>query len=77
MRLDDVTFKYDGGEKNILEQAAAYAVAWVPLVAIVGANGVGKTTLMKNIGEIEPQSGTIWKHHNLRIAYVCSTACTI
>ena len=70
MRLDDVTFKYDGGEKNILEQVCVRAYL-DSRVAIVGANGAGKTTLMKNIvGEIEPQSGTIWKHHNLRIAYV-------
>ena len=70
MRLDDVTFKYDGGEKNILEQVCVRAYLG-SRVAIVGANGAGKTTLMKNIvGEIEPQSGTIWKHHNLRIAYV-------
>jgi len=70
MRLDDVTFKYDGGEKNILEQVCV-RVYLGSRVAIVGANGAGKTTLMKNIvGEIEPQSGTIWKHHNLRIAYV-------
>ena len=70
MRLDDVTFKYDGGEKNILEQVCVRAYLG-SRVAILGANGAGKTTLMKNIvGEIEPQSGTIWKHHNLRIAYV-------
>mgnify|MGYP006082337465 CR=1 FL=1 len=40
-------------------------------VAIVGANGAGKTTLLKNIvGELEPTNGEIWKHHNLRIAYI-------
>ena len=57
-------------KKNILEQVCVRAYLG-SRVAIVGANGAGKTTLMKNIvGEIEPQSGTIWKHHNLRIAYV-------
>jgi len=70
MRLDDLTFKYEGGEKNVLEQVCVRAYLG-SRVAIVGANGAGKTTLIKNVvGEVEPQTGTIWKHHNLRISYV-------
>ena len=39
-------------------------------VALVGANGVGKTTLLKLIlGEIKPDSGTVKNGTNLEIAY--------
>ena len=41
---------------------------------MVGANGAGKSTLIKMlVGETEPDEGcggTVWKHRNLRIAYV-------
>ena len=37
----------------------------------MGANGAGKTTLLKNmVGELEPSTGSIWKHHNLRVSYI-------
>ena len=43
-------------------------------VGIVGANGAGKSTLIKLlVQESEPDEGCgaeIWKHHNLRVAYV-------
>jgi len=44
-------------------------------VAIVGPNGAGKSTLVKLLtGEIVPQEGLVWKHPNLRIAYVAQHA---
>jgi len=48
-------------------------------VSLVGGNGAGKSTLMKLlVGEMQPNveggpeggSGSVWKHPNLRIAYV-------
>lgn len=43
-------------------------------IAVVGANGAGKCTLIKLLAqEIVPDSdtdATVWKHMNLRIAYV-------
>lgn len=40
-------------------------------VACVGPNGAGKSTLIKVLtGETEATAGTVWKHPNLRIAYV-------
>lgn len=40
-------------------------------VACIGANGAGKSTLIKVLtGETEATAGTVWKHPNLRIAYV-------
>lgn len=44
-------------------------------VACVGANGAGKSTLIKVLtGETEATEGTVWKHPNLRIAYVAQHA---
>eukprot|EP00887_Chlorella_sp_A99_P000212 scaffold13.g212.t1 len=44
-------------------------------VAVLGANGAGKSTLIKMLtGETEPTEGTVWRHPNLRIAYVAQHA---
>merc|ERR1711912_129285 len=44
-------------------------------VAVVGANGAGKSTAIKLlIGELKPDSGTIWRHQNMRLAYVAQHA---
>jgi energy-coupling factor transporter ATP-binding protein EcfA2 len=44
-------------------------------VACVGPNGAGKSTLIKVLtGETEATAGTVWKHPNLRIAYVAQHA---
>merc|ERR1712216_999571 len=44
-------------------------------VACVGENGAGKSTMIKLlVGEIEPQTGSVWKHPNARIAYVAQHA---
>merc|ERR1719282_1326048 len=38
-------------------------------------NGAGKSTMIKLlVGEIEPQTGDVWKHPNARIAYVAQHA---
>merc|ERR1719217_604384 len=44
-------------------------------VAVVGANGAGKSTAIKLlIGELKPAQGTIWRHQNMRLAYVAQHA---
>lgn len=44
-------------------------------VACVGPNGAGKSTIVKLLtGETEPQDGVVWKHPNLRVAYVAQHA---
>ena len=69
-RLEDLEFAYVSGGRPILSGVHARLYLG-SRVAIVGANGAGKTTLMKNIvGELEPTSGRVWKHHNLRVAYI-------
>merc|ERR1711912_174774 len=44
-------------------------------VAVVGANGAGKSTAIKLlIGELKPDLGSIWRHQNMRLAYVAQHA---
>merc|ERR1712005_102401 len=43
--------------------------------AVVGANGAGKSTAIKLlIGELKPEQGSIWRHQNMRLAYVAQHA---
>lgn len=50
-------------------------VSMASRVAIVGVNGAGKSTLIKIlVGELEPNSGIIERHPNVRVAYVAQHA---
>ena len=51
--LDDASFQLDAGER----------------VCLIGRNGAGKTTLLRLLaGEIQPDSGDIWRQPGLRVA---------
>merc|ERR1712087_941149 len=74
MGMQDVTFKYPTHEKNTVENITL-TVCMASRVAVVGANGAGKSTAIKLlIGELKPDSGTIWRHQNMRLAYVAQHA---
>merc|ERR1719379_1721917 len=74
LKMQDVTFKYPTHEKNTVENITL-TVCQASRVAVVGANGAGKSTAIKLlIGELKPESGTIWKHQNMRLAYVAQHA---
>merc|ERR1712127_501445 len=50
-------------------------VSQISRVAVIGANGAGKTTAIKAlVGEQLPSKGTIWKAPGLRMAYVAQHA---
>ena len=72
MTLKDVSFKYPGSEKYILEKVSA-SMTLGSRTVIVGGNGSGKSTFLQLlIGDLEAEEGTgeHWKHHNLRLSYV-------
>merc|ERR1712193_466890 len=74
LKMTDVTFKYPTHEKNTVEHITL-TVCMASRVAVVGANGAGKSTAIKLlIGELKPISGTIWRHQNMRLAYVAQHA---
>merc|ERR1712066_130855 len=74
LKMQDVTFKYPTHEKNTVEHITL-TVCMASRVAVVGANGAGKSTAIKLlIGELKPISGTIWRHQNMRLAYVAQHA---
>merc|ERR1712048_868016 len=74
LKMTDVTFKYPTHEKNTVENITL-TVCMASRVAVVGANGAGKSTAIKLlIGELKPLSGAIWRHANMRLAYVAQHA---
>merc|ERR1711988_582609 len=74
LKMTDVTFKYPTHEKNTVENITL-TVCMASRVAVVGANGAGKSTAIKLlIGELKPDSGSIWRHQNMRLAYVAQHA---
>ncbi|CAI2355383.1 unnamed protein product [Caenorhabditis sp. 36 PRJEB53466] len=65
--LYGVTFGYG---KDILFKNIDFGVDMDSRIAIVGPNGVGKSTLLKLlIGKIEPQQGELRKHRLLKIGW--------
>jgi len=74
MKMGGCTFTYPGNEKPTLFDISVQ-VSLSSRVACVGENGAGKSTMIKLlVGEIEPQTGDVWKHPNARIAYVAQHA---
>lgn len=67
-------FRYPSAEKNTLEDISLFCTL-NSRVAVLGPNGAGKSTMIKVLtGETEPTTGTVWKHPNMRIAYVAQHA---
>merc|ERR1712232_1414674 len=74
MKMSKCTFTYPVNETPTLFDIPVQ-VSLSSRVACVGENGAGKSTMIKLlVGEIEPQTGDVWKHPNARIAYVAQHA---
>ncbi|QPG75772.1 ATP-binding cassette, regulator of translational elongation [Brettanomyces nanus] len=68
LQLLDVSFGYKPEE--LLLNHVDLDLQMDSRIAIVGANGCGKTTLLKiALGELDPTGGSVYKNHNLRIGY--------
>ncbi|CAO3653963.1 unnamed protein product [Cunninghamella echinulata] len=74
LKMKNVDFQYPGtSRKQLLDISMQCSLS--SRVAVIGPNGAGKSTLIKLLtGEIESEIGTVWKHPNLRIAYVAQHA---
>ncbi|ORE03520.1 hypothetical protein BCV72DRAFT_337915 [Rhizopus microsporus var. microsporus] len=74
LKMKNVDFQYPGSSKKQLVDISMQC-SLASRVAVIGPNGAGKSTLIKLLtGELEAQTGTVWKHPNLRIAYVAQHA---
>merc|ERR1719169_354457 len=74
LRMNNVTFQYPTKDKPTIMDVSL-TVSQVSRVAVVGANGAGKSTAIKVlVGEQTPSEGTIWKAAGLRMAYVAQHA---
>ncbi|ORY91239.1 P-loop containing nucleoside triphosphate hydrolase protein [Syncephalastrum racemosum] len=74
VKMKNVDFQYPGTGKKQLKNISMQC-SLSSRVAVIGPNGAGKSTLIKLLtGEMEGQTGSVWKHPNLRIAYVAQHA---
>jgi len=74
MKMSKCTYTYPVNDTPTLFDISVQ-VSLSSRVACVGENGAGKSTMIKLlVGEIEPQTGEVWKHPNARIAYVAQHA---
>merc|ERR1711988_328188 len=74
LRMNNVTFTYPTKDKPTIFDVSL-TVSQVSRVAVIGANGAGKSTAIKVlVGEQKPSEGSIWKAAGLRMAYVAQHA---
>merc|ERR1719377_113077 len=72
--MNNVTYQYPTKDKPTIMDINL-TVSQVSRVAVIGANGAGKSTAIKVlVGEQLPTQGTIWKAAGLRMAYVAQHA---
>ncbi|CAE6418383.1 unnamed protein product [Rhizoctonia solani] len=67
--FDNVAFSYSGKPQDYLYKHLNLAIDMDSRIAILGANGTGKSTLLHLItGVLQPIEGTISKHSHLKLA---------
>ncbi|KAJ2925818.1 hypothetical protein H1R20_g11281, partial [Candolleomyces eurysporus] len=69
LAFDNVAFSYSGKKEDYLYQKLSFGIDMDSRIAILGANGTGKSTLLHLItGAYQPCEGTISKHVQLKLA---------
>ncbi|KAK4502023.1 hypothetical protein PRZ48_007834 [Zasmidium cellare] len=68
LSLDNVTFSYSGDKKDNLYENLDFGVDMDSRTALVGPNGVGKSTLLRIFtGKLSPTSGSVSRHTHLKL----------
>ena len=74
LKMQHITFTYPGASKPSLFDVSLQC-SLNSRVGVIGPNGAGKSTMIKVLtGEVIPDSGEVYKHPNLRVAYVAQHA---
>lgn len=74
LKMNMVSFKYPTHDKNTV-QDICLSVCMASRIAVIGPNGAGKSTAIKLlIGELKNETGTIFRHSGMRLAYVAQHA---
>lgn len=69
LSFDNVSFAYNGKLEDCLYRNIDLAIDTDSRVALVGPNGVGKSTLLKlMMGKLEPTEGRVGRHTALKLA---------
>lgn len=67
--FDSVAFAYSGKKEDYLYKNISFGIDMDSRIAILGANGTGKSTLLHLItGALQPSQGTVSKHSGLKLA---------
>ena len=68
LSLDDVTFSYSGKAEDNLYENLDFGVDMDSRTALVGPNGVGKSTLLRIFtGQLSPTRGIVSRHTHLKL----------
>ena len=68
LSLDNVTFSYSGKKEDNLYENLDFGVDMDSRTALVGPNGVGKSTLLRVFtGALSPTSGAVSRHTHLKL----------